>query len=275
MLARSRLLLLIFVLGAFSLVMCQTTARAQKNECGKLTIDQCAILYSAQSNWNERFSQIARFESFDYVGPAQPEGIRSLYQQSGNYVVYSDADGKLASIAPASDAWAKASDAQRESLGSQLQQFAHAAQFEADIQWSSREGPFTTRAYVLNTYPFIIDTMLSSVAIIETRQHSCELAEVYWIFGPTRGEFEVSINSFYDGGRLHCGAQMSGYMVIGNLTYQAKDIEYGAAGNRCWYSYAYAFSTPIGSVSIAKEDLSMKISGIGSVVKGSNICRSD
>ena len=135
------------------------------------------------------------------------------------------------------------------------------------LTWSTNEGSFDSALVVSERYPFLHDRTLSSI-VLESNANSCVHKRLEWIWGATRGEIYIDLVPYENGSR--CARVTEAWMMLGNAQVEMNEVSYGDTA--CSSTYAWAYATPLGSLTFSQENLSFTIEGLGSSGQGSGDC---
>ncbi|MGR3761713.1 hypothetical protein ACUXV3_16525 [Roseobacteraceae bacterium NS-SX3] len=248
-------------------------ANAQSVSCGGLPEEPCSALELAVDNWLEVSAETAnapKLARIEYVGDSEHEEFddarQSMLKLEGQYFLrYSPADRNMELVTPDEVASADTS-----AWPNEVSTYLENVRYLVQATWSTNEaGEFTTPIFLTDQWPYLIDTMLSSI-VLEGASNSCMHKTLYWIWGGVRGEIFVDLIARNTSDGLICLRISEAWMNFGDA--KALAAMPTVKGQTCTTTYNYAWTTPLASISVGSDNVSLEIKGIGSNYVGTIDC---
>lgn len=246
-------------------------AFTQESPCPEIDDMQCAYLVSAMQTWNSLYGANVALKGWEPESDIEA-AVQTLLEgkelwipvQQENTVIGAVriGDGHEQNFAE----W-ESSDGQTWSAW--VERYSQSAKYAFNLHWGSENESFVTKALILSEWPYIIDSMLSNVFLVE-ESNSCVREHVYWIWGSVRGDVFIDVSTIDKQTGILCLPMAEAYMELGTPKIQLGPVTYD--GDTCVFDYAYAFATPFGKLTLKRNPLEFEISGIGSGRKGQGSC---
>lgn len=262
----------VLLLTCASLSIPHSSAIAQ--ECGELSERTCGFLAAAITTWNTRLSSNVRIEQchYDRQEVANVDSLLSILDRESEWRVPSmDSEGNISIVQLSSELRSQWRRAEIGHLRQLLGGNSGTAHF-VRLVWRSRSGEeFLSTVIGSNTPPYLHGRILSSI-VLESESNSCLYKRLMWLWGSTRGEIaaELELEPISQNNKLDCKKTDSAWMALGDAYVKMREIEYMDGG--CRSAYAWAYATPMATISFNADLFSFTVSGLGSKGMGSGDC---
>jgi hypothetical protein len=247
-------------------------AQSQERPCGLLSEQECGYLNSAVRAWNTMFGSKVHLDGWKYVED-YGTSLQALDSGTGLWIPTTDKTGVLTGAAPISEEnqeiYKEWKTGQGTAWPELVSRFASQTKDAVSLHWKIGDRDFETTALVSDKPPYILDSMLSSVAILK-KGHSCVDDQILWLWGPVRGEIYVDASVIKTSKGFICARKEDAWMNLGTVDIKMTDVTYN--GNTCMFTYAWAFATPFASLTFKLDSFSFEITGLGSGEKESGDC---
>lgn len=248
---------------------------AQDFECEAVPETPCALLNLAIDRWPiviEQYETKLQPSSIDYIGDAESAEFESavdklLTLQDQTFLVLHADDGFSEIIASE-----KFDSAFLIPWKETIEQTVGKMQHVVKITWDAAGDEFSTTAFLSEAWPYIFDPVLSSV-VLEDETNSCMHKTLRWLWGTTRGEILLDVLPIQTGSGMICKRVGEAWMSFGDA--QVVSGEPQISGHQCAVNFAYAWATPLATISADAKNVSVTVEGIGSKFVGSRDCISE
>ncbi|HYK06090.1 MAG TPA: hypothetical protein VE974_30385 [Thermoanaerobaculia bacterium] len=241
---------------------------ARAKTCGALPERACAHLLLAIGAWNDRFGDVAIAEGFEYRGDPTTQAEKLLEQiTSPDAVLPVVAEERPVGIAPRRNAEIASADLTR--WRSQIESILRNTKHAVQINWKLKDGKFVTTS-LLSDSILVYDNILTNVR--ERRSsNSCVHEQILWIWGGVSGEIKIDLVPIYEEGRIvACAGSNRDYLMLG--TSESRISPSKVRHGRCFARYAWAWATPVATISFNASKFKFEIRGLGSRGSGSGEC---
>ena len=261
----------IFLFAASTLL--SSLAQSQEN-CGELTEFQCSLLARSVRTWNERYGSEVRIDDWSYetalTADNRAEVLDSLTNPERVWLPDQDPEGKLRGVKSLSSIEDEEAVKLIESQWkNDVEAFLRSADHLVELNWTIQSDKFTTLPMISDQYPFIYDSMLSNVLLLD-KMNTCEHTLVKWLWGGVRGEIIVDIEPLWERDVKHCRRLVRGWMQFGTLQHKVGELV--RHGSVCRFEYAYVFTSPSVLATFSRAGFDVEISGVGSYKIGGGDC---
>lgn len=156
------------------ILLISTAAAQQSPDCGELSEKQCIVLRSALERWNSYFAENVEAISFKYLGSTTDEDYWSTFSiESSSLAATIDPEtGKLI-LKPLFEIYKDVESVTNRSAAENIEAlsvFREGLPHVVEVTWSVDGRTETTRAFVGDGPPYVLDTMLNSVIILSRNQ---------------------------------------------------------------------------------------------------------
>ena len=251
--------------------LCIAYSGAAAQECGGLPEESCGRVATAISNWDTRISSSAGIQEWRYL--EEIGGVQLLIEKLDEDDAFrvASVDGKGNVVieelnVQQQEQWRVSEHETLKSLVNSDGNRAHLV----ELLWNSSGGDFKSTVIASDEYPYLYGRILSSI-VLESNSNSCVYIRLLWLWGTTRGEIFADLVPYGEGEESFCARiYPPPWMILGDARVEMGDVTY--KGEYCKSPYAWAYGTPLASISITRDPLSFQVSGLGSRASANGDC---
>ena len=258
--------ILVTSIFCLSLVLPQSFVTAQN--CGDLPESLCGYVETAVSNWNNHIDTDARITGWVHESTQRLRSHSIIDILGGNDIraVNVDDEGRVHIVLlneEEKNRWYSAELSHLNQWFSDDIATIHIVNFA----WNTPDGDFNMKGVVNERDPYLYDRILSGI-VVESDSNSCLYKRLDWLWTSKRGEIFASLTPQVNTSR--CQQEFFAWMTWGRAEVRMGDVSYHSAG--CSSQYAWAYATPVVSISFDHGSFSFTFTGLGSSGMGGGTC---
>lgn len=258
--------ILVTSIVCFSLAVSQSVVTAQN--CGDLPENLCGYVETAVSNWNNRIDTDAKITDWVQESTQRLSSHSLIDMLGGNDIRAANVDneGRVHIVLlneEEKNRWYNAELHHLNQWFSDNMATIHIVGFD----WDTTEGKFNTKVAVNERNPYLYGRILSGI-VVESDSNSCLYKRLIWLWGSTRGEIFANLTP--QGDDRMCRQEFEAWMTFGSAKVKMDKVSHDSA--RCNSQYAWAYATPLVSISFERDGFSFTVNGLGSSGMGGGMC---